>query len=107
MLYLLATHPDSRARLLADRSDLLLGVAPERGRTNHQREIQPGDTLVLYTDGLIERRDEDLDVSLARLADSLAGAHTRSLDELAATIVATRPGDNADDVALLLVRIAG
>ncbi|WP_331733369.1 SpoIIE family protein phosphatase [Streptomyces sp. NBC_00080] len=37
----------------------------------HGRELYWGTTLVLCSDGLIERRDEDIDTGLARLADSL------------------------------------
>jgi serine phosphatase RsbU (regulator of sigma subunit) len=34
-------------------------------------KVAPGDTLVLYTDGLVERRDEDLDLGIARLAKAV------------------------------------
>jgi len=42
------------------------------GRTEAQFSFGPGDVLVLYTDGLVENRGEDLDVGLSRLLDAVA-----------------------------------
>ncbi|MGC5165558.1 GAF domain-containing SpoIIE family protein phosphatase [Luteimicrobium sp. DT211] len=53
--------------------DLILGVAPGAARHDHTAELRPGDTAVLYTDGLVERRGEDLHHGLDRLAAVLAG----------------------------------
>ncbi|MFG2804375.1 SpoIIE family protein phosphatase [Streptomyces massasporeus] len=47
-----------------------------------------GDTLVLYTDGLIERRGEDIDIGLARLIDALARSGTLPVEELAHGLMA-------------------
>ncbi len=63
-----------------------------------------GDRLVIYTDGLFERRNESLDVGLERLrrsaegTEGLSALRTRLVDELTGT------DDLRDDVALLLVR---
>ncbi|WP_148590952.1 SpoIIE family protein phosphatase, partial [Streptomyces sp. WAC01526] len=67
----------------------------------------PGDTLVLYTDGLIERRDEDIDTGLARLTDALAPYSRLSPERLADALLA-RLGVSAgarDDIALVIVRL--
>jgi serine phosphatase RsbU (regulator of sigma subunit) len=67
----------------------------------------PGDTLVLYTDGLIERRDEDIDTGLTRLTDALARYSTFSPERLADALLA-RLGVSAgarDDIALVVVRL--
>ncbi|MER6511211.1 SpoIIE family protein phosphatase [Nonomuraea sp. NPDC001636] len=66
-----------------------------------------GETLVLYTDGLIERRGEDIDTGLARLTDVLG--HCAPLPpELLADAVLAHLGvahDYRDDVALVIVRL--
>jgi hypothetical protein len=91
--------------ILAGRPDLLLGVYPDRRRRDFELEMRTGDTLVLYTDGLVERRDEDLEDSIARLAAGLAGTADRTLDELCERALEQRPPRNNDDVALLAVRV--
>jgi PAS domain S-box-containing protein len=72
--------------------------------------LAPGDTVVLYTDGLIERRRESLDVGLQRLLDAVAAAPRpadlgRACDHLTATLLPEGGAD--DDVAILTVRYVG
>ncbi|MEV0479573.1 SpoIIE family protein phosphatase [Streptomyces sp. NPDC050508] len=71
-------------------------------------ELPEGTVLALYTDGLIENRDRDLDVSQRLLFDALY-APSDSLDETCDRILhAVLPvGGAADDVALLLARTQG
>ncbi|EYT79471.1 phosphatase, partial [Streptomyces sp. Tu 6176] len=68
------------------------------------RPLLPDDTLVLFTDGLVERRGEDIDVSLARLAALRVRPGqdvSRLLDEILAGLAADRADD---DVAVLAAR---
>ncbi|MFJ2584095.1 SpoIIE family protein phosphatase [Streptomyces sp. NPDC087538] len=70
-------------------------------------ELAPGSLLALYTDGLIEGRDSDLDEGMAELSRRLArpGAATAPLRELGQEIISARPAHQlADDVTLLLAR---
>ncbi|MFE3149545.1 SpoIIE family protein phosphatase [Streptomyces sp. NPDC059218] len=70
-------------------------------------ELAPGSLLVLYTDGLIEGRDSDLDEGMAELSRRLArpGTATAPLRELGQEIISARPAHQlADDVTLLLAR---
>lgn len=65
-----------------------------------------GSTLVIYTDGLIERRDTAIDVSVATLADTLRATAATTAEELADELLDHRgPNDVAsDDVALVVAR---
>ncbi|WP_392873045.1 SpoIIE family protein phosphatase [Streptomyces sp. LN499] len=67
--------------------------------------LAPGDQLVLYTDGLVETRDQAIDDRLDLLLSLLAGPH-RDLEETCDLLLRAlrRPGDH-DDVALLIARL--
>jgi PAS domain S-box-containing protein len=67
--------------------------------------LHPGDLLLAFTDGLIERRDEDIDVGQARLLAALPALGGETLQErLAAMIDGVRDHTRTDDVAALAVR---
>ncbi|MFE4588634.1 SpoIIE family protein phosphatase [Streptomyces laurentii] len=66
--------------------------------------LPAGGLLVLYTDGLIESRERDLDQGMARIARTLSNP-ARPLDALCAGLLAGLPeGPGQDDVAMLLAR---
>ncbi|MCX4824520.1 SpoIIE family protein phosphatase [Streptomyces sp. NBC_01142] len=67
-------------------------------------DLRPGDQLVLYTDGLVETRDQAIDERLNVLLD-LLNEPQRSLEETCDVLLHAlrRPGDH-DDVALLIAR---
>lgn len=62
---------------------------------------------MLYTDGLIERRHEDIDTGLARLAGSLSRHRTADPEALADAVLfeLLPPGGATDDTALIVVRL--
>jgi len=67
-------------------------------------DIADRSVLALYTDGLIETRDQDMDRGLARLRTALSARRAR-LDELCGTVLNdVLTGGPDDDVALLLAR---
>lgn len=84
---------------------LLLG-AGGGDRTPVTVPFCPGDLLVTYTDGLIERRDEDIDTGVKRLAEACAefSADENLLDGLAEVICSVRDARRDDDVAVLALR---
>jgi serine phosphatase RsbU (regulator of sigma subunit) len=91
--------------LNGDSIDLLLGCRPETQRHDHSVEVGNGATLLLYTDGLIERRDRDLDAGLAQLADALGRYHPLPVGKMLESILASTIGhEPEDDVAVLAVR---
>ncbi|WP_375475825.1 SpoIIE family protein phosphatase [uncultured Jatrophihabitans sp.] len=93
--------------LTTDVIDVPLGVMPAASRRNHAATLEPGSMLLLYTDGLVERRDRDLDVGLARLADVMRATSDDDLDTVLDRLLSEMGADDpySDDVALLAVRI--
>ena len=65
--------------------------------------ITPGTTVVLYTDGLVERRGESIDVGIERLRAAISHAHPR---EATAELMHQLVGQNIthDDIALVVFR---
>jgi serine phosphatase RsbU (regulator of sigma subunit) len=82
----------------------MLGIDPTLPRADHVEPIEPGDTVWLYTDGLVERSDQPLDVGLARLRRTLAAVHGLPLDQACDELLARMlPDGHPDDVAVLAV----
>jgi serine phosphatase RsbU (regulator of sigma subunit) len=82
---------------------------PALGVVNHSyidadEIVAPGSRVILCTDGLIERRDESLEVGLERLrqVSSLNGTPQRIADEIIQSLMSDE--DHHDDVALLVAR---
>jgi serine phosphatase RsbU (regulator of sigma subunit) len=99
--------PDGTVTLLDEHApDLLLGVEPGRQRIDRVATIERGGTLLLYTDGLVERRDRDLDAGIAELVRVLGGLTELPLTELCDRLLERMYlPDTEDDVALLAVRV--
>jgi serine phosphatase RsbU (regulator of sigma subunit) len=98
-------RPDGRVELLERPSDLLLGIDPASPRADHETILEPGSVVLLYTDGLVERRDSPIEHGLARLRQALAGLVDLPLDALCDQVLAKLlPADADDDVALVAVR---
>jgi hypothetical protein len=101
-------HPDGSFDLLDQATDPPLGVRPDPvPGPQAALPYTPGDTLILYTDGLIERRGEDIDTGLARLTSTLASLTEPDPEQLADSLLA-RLGlsiGGRDDTALVIVRL--
>lgn len=95
--------PGGSVEFLAARSGPPVCALRHATYVQHELQLDLGTTVVLYTDGLVERRGEPLDLGLARLAATLA-AGPHEVSALADTILAADT-EGHDDVALLVVRI--
>jgi serine phosphatase RsbU (regulator of sigma subunit)/GAF domain-containing protein len=105
---LLAEPGDGVLQLTTPRAELLLGVDPAARRTESEAVLEPGSTLLLYTDGLVERRDQGFDIGVERLADELVAVRDRPLEAACDELIDRMlPAGAEDDVALVAVRLRG
>jgi GAF domain-containing protein len=95
------SHSDGSTTVLDLPPGLPLGLGSTVFETT-ELEIPEGDTLVLYTDGLVESREQDIDTGITTLRTALAHPHD-SLDATCDAIITTL-SRQYDDVALLLIR---
>jgi PAS domain S-box-containing protein len=98
-------HADGTTELLERPHDLLLGLDTGLERHDHTVTLRPGDTVLFYTDGLVERRHEDLDTGLERLRRTVSELDGRTPDELCDALLETLSEGREDDVALLVLRV--
>ncbi|PWJ54638.1 Stage II sporulation protein E (SpoIIE) [Quadrisphaera granulorum] len=100
--------PDSPASGSGPEPDLMVGVLPGSPRHDHRCTLPPGATLLLHTDGLVERREADLAAGTAALLGELEREGHRPLDDLLDTLLPDLlHGHRDDDVAVLAVRTSG
>jgi serine phosphatase RsbU (regulator of sigma subunit) len=98
---------DGSVRLLDGPADLLLGVEPDSLREDHVVDLDAGATVLLYTDGLVERRDRDIDAGTDALVAAVREFAGLPLDELCDRVLERLfLPDAQDDVAVLALRIA-
>src|SRR3954449_6775529 len=94
-------HGDRTARSLDDGRSIPLGLRPDRIRPEARVVLPPRTTLLLYTDGLVERRRQSLDLGISRVTDLVQDGSGSALDDLASEIMSrlTPDGGYQDDVA--------
>jgi len=81
-----------------------LGVTPQ-DRRHTDVPFAHADTVIAFTDGLIERRDEDITTGQERLLKILTTLHRRTLGPALTDVVSTlRDGSHDDDVAVVAAR---
>jgi phosphoserine phosphatase RsbU/P len=86
---------------------MMLGVVPAARYADAHAAVEPDDLLVLYTDGLIERRDRDLDEGFAALARAAGDLRGQSAETVCASLMDRLLPDqeHEDDVCLLVLRV--
>ncbi|MFE1318387.1 PP2C family protein-serine/threonine phosphatase [Kitasatospora phosalacinea] len=112
--WICAGHPppvllrEGRVTLLEAETGPPLGVLPDVAYRAVETHVRPGDTVLLYTDGLIERRDQDIDVRLEALCEAVRThavadcATGPDLQELVDAVVREMSGPLSEDDATLL-----
>ncbi len=104
----LVRTPDGAVTSLERTASPLIGAVPPGAAQRGERVVAlpPGSELLLYTDGLVETRDRDLDEGIAALGRTFAATDGRlTPDEVCDELLAGAVSGGQDDVALLLVRI--
>ena len=103
----LMRHADGTVDVLSEPADLLLGMDADTRRTAGGVRLLEGDTLFLYTDGLVEARERGARVGITELADALARSDQGSLREMLDAVIGfmRTSGSVVDDVCLLAVRL--
>ena len=103
----LIRSPDGTTSFLEQGRSLPIGVDASLEFESGEVLLQQGSTILLYTDGLVERRGTPLDEGLRRLAES-AAASEDDPEELVESVLGALIGDNErpDDIAVLAIRFA-
>ena len=81
----------------------MLGVDRVAARVDRVTPFPPDSLLVLFTDGLVERRDSSLDVGTARVLATVAGLPSPDAEGAADAVLAVAESGNEDDIALLVL----
>ncbi|WP_369201644.1 PP2C family protein-serine/threonine phosphatase [Streptomyces sp. PU-14G] len=105
-----AGHPapilvrDGEPRLLQGEHGMMLGVVADTAYTTNTAQLHSGDLLLLYTDGVIERRGSDLETGAAALLEAVRTgmARGRLAESAAERLVAHLLGAEAEDDATIL-----
>ncbi len=97
--------PAGDHHLLADAGSVPLAVLEGIERPQATVDLVEGATLLLYTDGLVERRRESIDEGIGRAVAAVAGGRDLDPDEQVERLAGRLLGDgHDDDVAYLLYR---
>jgi serine phosphatase RsbU (regulator of sigma subunit) len=99
---LLITH--GRGEYVESEVGLPIGVQAGASYRSTTVVAPPAATILAFTDGLVERRGENLDLSLARLRDAASGNHVGLPELLSRLVAALRHGPSEDDTAIVGVR---
>ncbi|MEU7137665.1 SpoIIE family protein phosphatase [Streptomyces sp. NPDC046261] len=102
----LLVSPDGATRYLEQATSPLLGLPlGDDWRVSAIEPLPAAGTLLLYTDGLVERPDEDIDQGLGRLAQTAAQLAREPLDVFCDTLLAEPAATGRDDICLIALRL--
>ncbi|WP_093481070.1 MULTISPECIES: SpoIIE family protein phosphatase [unclassified Streptomyces] len=95
---------ESEASTLPTLKGLLLGALPEAVYEETEVQLAAGDTLLMYTDGLIERRDRSVEESLSHLLETARSA-PKVLDQQLDRLLTYSRSDTDDDTCIVGIRV--
>jgi serine phosphatase RsbU (regulator of sigma subunit) len=101
----LLRSPDGSATLLQPEPELLLGLDAETGRSDHRLVLPLGASVLLFTDGLVERRDAGIEDGLEWLRRTVSGMPHHDLEQICDELLRMVEGYAEDDVVLLGVQV--
>lgn len=102
----LMRHADGTVEVLSEPADLLLGMDATAVRSAARTALREGDTLFLYTDGLVETRERAARDGISELAAALSVSGGAELADVLDSVVARmRTSGSVDDVCMLAVRL--
>lgn len=101
----LLVHADGDTRFLYGGAAPLLGVQPAMSRPSGAEVLPVGSTLLLYTDGMVERRNEDIDVGLDRLARHAAELARAPVQTFLDELLVEASAASHDDIAMIALRL--
>ncbi|WP_345711409.1 ATP-binding SpoIIE family protein phosphatase, partial [Kineococcus glutinatus] len=93
-----------RVEVLSEATGTLLGLG-DRPRPTRERSLAPGDVLVFYTDGLIERRQRPMRDGLGALVGALEAATSADAAGIGAELLRALGEATDDDTAVVVVRV--
>ncbi|MEZ3178042.1 SpoIIE family protein phosphatase [Streptomyces pimonensis] len=96
---------DGEVTYLRRPGGMLLGGATAPRFEEAECRLEPGDRVLLYTDGLVERPPENIDVGLARLAEAVAARPGDAAGSLGTLLEAMLEDERRDDVCVLDIRV--
>ena len=102
----LLVHPDGTSSWLDEALSPPLSSYETYERRKATARLQPGSTIVMYSDGLVERRGESLGVGLARLQSAVARHRAATTEQLSALLIEELTGetDVRDDIIVVCAR---
>ncbi len=102
----LLVHADGRIETLGAEPDLPLGVFPDLPRADTKILLPPGCTVLMYTDGLVEHRQENVAAGLARLRNAASRHALEPIEQFCDSLLADLRADaSSDDIAVLALRV--
>jgi PAS domain S-box-containing protein len=98
--------PQSEPTLLSDARSVPLAVQRDGSRPQSSVVLPPGSTLMLYTDGLVERRETSIDDGIARVSATVAGGMHLPVNSVADAVLSelAPPTGYDDDIAIVVYR---